>query len=182
LFPIIHCSSAQPHRYSLLGWASGLTDCPTATLSRADTLSSRPPGHLTPPHLPSIHHRLLHLSIPRIPSSQRHAQPASAELLSCCTLNGPQRPELKARAHPNNALPCPRPTVPLPHILPFSLLHTHVATLGSRALCRFHPFDSLALSSTAKHASRHSFVLESWEFLLHLRFRFRATSLSQAAC
>jgi hypothetical protein len=158
-------------------WLGERTEWSTATLSRADGLSSRPPGHLTPPHLP-LTTASCTFPIPRMPVVATTRPAASAELLSC-TLNGPQRPELKARAHPNNALPCPRPTVPLPHILPFSLLHTHVATLGSRALCRFHPFDTLALSSTAKHSSRHSFTLESWEFLL--RFRFRTTSLSQAA-
>jgi hypothetical protein len=171
LFPIIHCSSAQPHRYSLLGWASGLNGRLRPCLARRWPLIS---SAGSPDTTPSLHSPPSPALFPSLASPS-----SSAELLSC-TLNGPQRPELKARAHPNDALPCLALVLPSHnHTFSLSRCFTHVATLGSRALCRFHPFDTLALSSTAKHSSRHSFTLESWEFLL--RFRFRTTSLSQAA-
>ena len=125
MFPIIHCSSAQPHRYSLLGWASGLNGRLRPCLARRYPLIS---SAGSPDTTPSLHSPPSPALFPSLASPS-----SSAELLSC-TLNGPQRPELKARAHPNDALPCPCPTVPQPHILPFSLLHTRCDAWLTRAL------------------------------------------------
>jgi hypothetical protein len=135
--------------------------------------SQSPPPRAPPHHAP--------------PSSTAIATPLSAArgaiVLRPTTARRRLLPLLK-RTHPDAGLHTPCYSCPThTHALP--LAAPHVATLGSRALQIQSPFrQTCLLASIAKHCSHHSFGFESCKAILLvsiIRFRFRATSRSQAA-
>lgn len=153
-----------------------------ATLSRANTLSSRPLGSPDTASSSLSFTTAACTFSPSLASRRRNDAPSCIRGAIVLHPKRPAQTRAQNARTPEQRLALPCPTVPQPHILPFPLLlDTRCDAWLTRALQVPSIRLTRALFDRETHLPPPLLPPSSLGNSFSLRFRFRATSLSQAA-